>query len=272
MEGTRNTAESLLPSRPPVIVERKIPLSELTMNLDGPVPDAAFVRSVERFGVQQPVVVVKIQDGYQLLDGRKRVFAAREAGLSEIAAVINSAEDWRAPELLTLISELRKQNLIAQVRAVEALIEVGGDEKAVQSASGLSKSRVKKLFALVKMESRLKVGFYADSIKPGAASAAAVLPEEVQVTLGDDFEREGILTPAHVRKVAEDLKLAELMGEQEVVMETKDMAASETTDASEVRKAEAARIGRRMLELLADLAVSDKVRRGVEEAVAALEA
>jgi ParB/RepB/Spo0J family partition protein len=263
---------TLLPSQPPAIIERQIPLDELPSELEGPVPDSAFVRSVERFGVQQPIVVVAVQGGYQLLDGRKRVFAAREAGLSTIPARVNSTGAWRAPELLTLVSELRKPNLIAQVHAVEALIAVGGDEKTVQSASGLSKSKVHKLFALVGLESRLKTGFYNDAIKPGAAAAASGLPEEVQVKLGDDFEREGILTPAHVRKVAEDLKVAELVGESGAAETVSESPAGGAVDATEVRKAEAARIGRQMLELLANLEVSDRVRRGVEEAVAALEA
>jgi ParB-like chromosome segregation protein Spo0J len=260
----------LLPAKPPVIVERKIPLDELPQELEGPVPDSAFVRSVERFGVQQPITVVAIKGGYKLLDGRKRVFAAREAGLTSIPAEVNSAEDWRAPELLTLISELRKSNLIAQVQAVEALIAVGGDEKTVQSASGLSKSRVKKLFGLVALEPRLKAGFYSDTIKGGAATACAVLPIEVQVTLGDDFEREGILTPAHVRKVAEDLKVAELIGEEEI--EAPKSPNKDASEATDVRKTEAARMGRKMLELIAEIEVDPKVRRHLEEAVAGLEA
>jgi hypothetical protein len=90
--------------------------------------------------------------------------------------------------------------------------------------------------------------------------------------LGDDFEREGILTPAHVRKVAEDLKVAELVGESGAAETVSESPAGGAVDATEVRKAEAARIGRQMLELLANLEVSDRVRRGVEEAVAALEA
>ena len=264
-------AESLLPVQPPSITERKIPISELPSEIDGPVPDSAFIRSVERFGVQQPITVLAVKGGYQLLDGRKRVFAAREAGLVTIPAEVVSATDWRAPELLTLVSELRKPNVIAQVKAVEALIAVGGDEKTVQSASGLTKSKVKKLFDLVRLETRLKAGFYNDTIKPGTAAAAAKLPEDVQVTLGDDFEREGILTPAHVHKVAEDLKVAELIGEEDAGAAPPAGKEVDAQDAADVRKAEAARIGRKMLELMADLSVSDKVRRGVEEAVAALE-
>jgi ParB/RepB/Spo0J family partition protein len=268
--------ESLLPLQPPQVEERRIPLDQLTEELEGPVPENAFLLSVQRLGVQQPIVVVAQKGGYRVLDGRKRVFAAREAGLAEIPAVVHSASAWRAPELLTLVSELRKPNLIAQVRAVESLIAVGGDENTVQSASGLSRSRVKKLFSLVHLEERLKAGFYSDAIKAGAAAAAATLPEEVQVRLGDDFEREGILSPAHVRKVAEDLKVAELIGDEEVAEPGREdgggaQAAGADMNAPEVRKAEAARIGRRMLELLADVALPDRVRRGVEEAVAALE-
>ena len=46
----------------------------------------SMVRSVRRFGVMIPIVVLDRGDGPVLLDGRRRVAAARAAGLAEVPA------------------------------------------------------------------------------------------------------------------------------------------------------------------------------------------
>jgi hypothetical protein len=66
--------------------------------------------------------------------------------------------------------------------------------------------------------------------------------------------------------------VAELIGAED---EAEDKAVEPTgnaVDASVVRKAEAARIGHTMLELIAEIEVPARVRRHLEEVVAALEA
>jgi len=66
----------------------RIPLADIHEPHHGRVPDQALIDSVKKFGVLQPVLVTRRDDGYELIAGSRRIQAARTAGLADAPALI----------------------------------------------------------------------------------------------------------------------------------------------------------------------------------------
>ena len=57
--------------------------------------------SIKQYGVLQPLVVTKVEGGYELIAGERRLRASRMAGLTEVPAIIkeNDYDDQKKLEL-----------------------------------------------------------------------------------------------------------------------------------------------------------------------------
>ena len=66
--------------------------------------------SLRDYGLLQPIVVRRVDGGYELIAGHRRLEAARALGWLEIAAVVRVETDSQA-YLLTLTENLQRQNL-----------------------------------------------------------------------------------------------------------------------------------------------------------------
>ncbi len=84
---------------------------------------AHLAASLRRDGVLQPILVRRIQSGYQLISGERRLRAAREAQLAVIPAVVMDADDRKVHEI-ALIENLQRQDLnpLEQAEGLHALI------------------------------------------------------------------------------------------------------------------------------------------------------
>ncbi|MDR2748462.1 MAG: ParB/RepB/Spo0J family partition protein [Bifidobacteriaceae bacterium] len=104
-------------------------------------PLQELANSIKEVGVQQPIVVRKSGDSYELIMGERRTRASRLAGLKTIPAIIKSTED---DELLTtaLIENIHRVNLnpIEEASAYKQLMEDFGFTQE-QLSEKLSKSR-----------------------------------------------------------------------------------------------------------------------------------
>src|SRR6185436_3528325 len=66
---------------------------------DGPTPSAAFVESIKRHGVLQPLLVRNRAGRHVVIAGRKRLAAAVAAGLREVPCLIERVDDDDAQTL-----------------------------------------------------------------------------------------------------------------------------------------------------------------------------
>lgn len=67
-----------------------------------PEAQTALADSIRQRGVLQPIILRPIEDRYRVVAGERRTRAAREAGLTEIAAVILDITDYEAMEIARL--------------------------------------------------------------------------------------------------------------------------------------------------------------------------
>ncbi|MFB3852843.1 MAG: ParB N-terminal domain-containing protein [Vicinamibacterales bacterium] len=103
----------LRPASPPV---RMVALADID---HAPGPRAADVahlmRSIQRFGILQPLLVRRKNGRYELIAGARRLAAAAAAGLSEIPCIVHEADEWHARALADA-ANLRDQEQAAAPR------------------------------------------------------------------------------------------------------------------------------------------------------------
>jgi ParB family chromosome partitioning protein len=74
-------------------------------------PLGELAESIRRHGVLQPLLVRRLQDGYELIAGERRWRAARLAGLTAVPAVVRSDAGNDAQLVLGLIENLQRSDL-----------------------------------------------------------------------------------------------------------------------------------------------------------------
>lgn len=110
----------LIPTKRPKISFRLVPLDELPSDeeIGPPRPEAALVRSIRDFGVWQSVALVDLcpwlaydeendcertPNRYEIVGGRRRIQAARQAGLVRIPAMVGDGRDGTALDALAAL-------------------------------------------------------------------------------------------------------------------------------------------------------------------------
>ena len=91
-------------------------------------PLGELAESIRLHGVLQPLLVIRLQDGYELIAGERRWRAARLAGLTAVPAVVRSASDDDQQLVLGLIENLQRTDLdpIEEARGLQRLTEEFG--------------------------------------------------------------------------------------------------------------------------------------------------
>jgi ParB family transcriptional regulator, chromosome partitioning protein len=115
--------------------------------------------SVGEVGVLQPVVVRALDDGrYALIAGERRWRAAKRVGLSEIPAMVRSADD-QASLTQALIENVQRQDLspLEEAAAYQELLEEHGmTHEQVASAVGKSRPAVSNTLRLLQLPAAIQ--------------------------------------------------------------------------------------------------------------------
>lgn len=181
-------------------------LSDLPTDLHGDAPSAMMVESVKRFGILQPIGLIAepgdfygFFDSEQIAYGRRRVKAARMAGLETIPALCYPANWTRAAVLGLIENEQRRPNAVADYLAITELVDAYHTEAEICEATGLTKQTVRARLRLRRLIDPLKKAMLNGEIKVSVAEEASKLSEEIQSRLADILEAEGKLTIGDVR-------------------------------------------------------------------------
>ena len=99
--------------------------------------------SIRLHGLLQPVLVRRLNDGYELIAGERRWRAARLAGVERIPAIVRREAEPQESLLLGLIENLQREDLdpIEEARGIKRLIEQFGLTHE-EAAAQLGKHRV----------------------------------------------------------------------------------------------------------------------------------
>ncbi|MBO5211986.1 MAG: ParB/RepB/Spo0J family partition protein [Clostridia bacterium] len=97
--------------------------------------------SIRQYGIIQPLVVRKSNDGYELVSGERRLRAAKELGLDSVPCVLAQINEEKSAHIAIIENLLREDlNMFEEAQAFESLIDTYGITQE-QLAKKLSNSQ-----------------------------------------------------------------------------------------------------------------------------------
>ncbi|MGE3795248.1 MAG: ParB/RepB/Spo0J family partition protein [Dehalococcoidia bacterium] len=161
---------------------------------DDEVEHQALTDSVRAQGILQPLLVEGTEEGAVLIDGHRRLAAARAAGLAAVPVIERSGEDGEAPQLAAaLAANMRRRGLgpIEEARAYERATRAGWPQRRIAEAVGCSARHVSQRLRLLRLPEGVQEAIGAGVLPLSAVATvetiAAVAPavaEAVAATLG----------------------------------------------------------------------------------------
>ena len=169
-----------------------------------------LAESIKENGVIQPLIVRKIDGGFEIVAGERRWRAAKIAKLEKLPVVIRTATDQDVAEL-TLIENIQREDLnpIEEAEAYEKLSErFGLTHEDIAKKTGKNRSVVTNQLRLLKLSDKAKEALVSGAITAGHARAllAAASPEEMNSLLGEVLKKDLTVrrTEALVKKKSSD--------------------------------------------------------------------
>ena len=140
---------------------------------------AELAASIAEKGVLQPLLVRKVESGYEIVAGERRFRAAKKAGLSTVPVVIKELNDQETLEI-AIIENLQREDLnpIEEALAYEKLKEFGLNQEAIAKAVGKSRSAIANTVRLLKLPPNALEALRTNLITAGHARAILAQPDE----------------------------------------------------------------------------------------------
>lgn len=151
--------------------------------------------SIKEKGVLEPLIVRRVDQGYELIVGERRWRAAQKAGLKEVPVLVKEAEAREVLEL-SLIENLQREDLnpVEEAEAFRRLMEEFGISQGELGARvGKDRTTVANALRLLKLPTEARDLLLEKKITPGHARAILSLDsEEKQKELCGLIVRKGL--------------------------------------------------------------------------------
>ncbi len=134
---------------------------------------ADLSNSIKAQGIIQPLLVRRLDHGYELVAGERRLRAARMAGLSEVPVVYRDVSDAELLEM-SIVENIQRQNFnpIEEAEAYQRLItEFNLTQDQAAERVGKSRSAVANLLRLRNLPRQIKDSIVDGSLSMGHARA-----------------------------------------------------------------------------------------------------
>ncbi|MGX7679096.1 ParB/RepB/Spo0J family partition protein [Jatrophihabitans sp. DSM 45814] len=149
--------------------------------------DAELVKSIKSSGIQQPLTVAPSADnfGYTLIDGHRRIDAARQAKLATVPCLIREELAHEPAQIeAMLIAGLRRRNLspVEEGEAYQLLLTFPDYTAAmITKATGTSAKSVKQRLQIAEMPDAAKAKIHDGQLSLGDAVKLAPFVDEPEV-------------------------------------------------------------------------------------------
>lgn len=144
-----------------------------------------LIASIKSTGIIQPIVVRKIDNGYEIIAGERRWRAAQASGLKDVPIVIREATDMQAAEM-SLIEKIQREELnpLEEATAYVTLIETFKlSQEEISSRAGKDRSTIANTIRLLKLPAKVKEALVEKKISAGHARCLlACSSTEEQIT------------------------------------------------------------------------------------------
>ena len=137
-------------------------------------------RSIKAQGVIQPIVVRKVDKGYEIIAGERRWRASQMAGLLKVPVVVRDIPEERLLAV-ALIENIQREDLnpIEEAMAYRRLADqYNMTQDQISDAVGKDRSTVSNVMRLLKLPREVRENVGAGSLSMGHARALLSLPDE----------------------------------------------------------------------------------------------
>jgi ParB family chromosome partitioning protein len=137
-------------------------------------------QSIQEKGVIQPITVRRVDSGYQLISGERRVRAAKEAGLTKIPAYILRVDSNEEMLELALIENLQREHLnpievaISYKRLIEECVLT---QEQVSQRIGKDRSTITNTLRLLRLPEVIQTAVRKGEISGGHARALLAIED-----------------------------------------------------------------------------------------------
>jgi len=142
-----------------------------------------LMTSIKEHGVLQPVVVQKVDSGFELIVGERRWRASKKLGLKKIPAIIREVNDEQSLEI-AIIENIHRQDL-NPIEEAEAYARLSNEfaltQEMVAKKVGKSRAAVANILRLLKLSRNIKEDLISEKISMGHARALLGLEESKQM-------------------------------------------------------------------------------------------
>lgn len=138
-------------------------------------------QSIQENGVIQPITVRRVEGGFELISGERRVRASIDAGLTEIPAYVLNVESDRAMLELALIENVQRENLnpIEVALGYQRLIkECALTQEEVSRKVGKDRSTVTNFLRLLRLPQPIQLSLRGNEISMGHARALLTITDD----------------------------------------------------------------------------------------------
>ncbi len=154
-----------------------------------------LVNSIREKGVVQPVLVRRVQDGYELIAGERRFRAVKNLGIDKIPAIVKDVADVDMLEI-SLIENIQREELnpIEEANAFQKLItDFNFTQERIAKALGKDRSTIANTIRLLGLPKKIQEYISKSAITAGHAKAILALPTEAaQLRAADIIIKKGL--------------------------------------------------------------------------------
>ncbi len=116
-----------------------------------------LAESIKRYGVIQPIIVVKKDDYYEIVAGERRWRASKKAGLTHIPAIVRDIDERQNKEI-ALIENVQREDLNAFEKDVgikQLMEDYGLTQQQVSEILGKSRSSIANSVRILNLDERV---------------------------------------------------------------------------------------------------------------------
>jgi len=116
-----------------------------------------LAKSIEKYGVIQPIIVTKRDGYYEIVAGERRWRASKKAGLKEMPCIVRESDDRKNKEI-ALIENIQREDLnpIDKARGFRQLLDdYGMTQQQLADIIGLNRSTVTNTLRLLNLDERV---------------------------------------------------------------------------------------------------------------------
>ena len=151
--------------------------------------------SIKKFGVLQPILIKKVDKGYELIAGERRLKASKKAGLTQIPAIIKKSTEEKQLEI-ALIENIQREDLnpIEEYKAYKLLMyKFELTQEELSKRLGKKRSTIANFLRLENLAEEVQKSLQQNKITMGHAKAIlGIENREKQIEIAKEIIASGI--------------------------------------------------------------------------------